>query len=420
MNKLFNFALIVTTLLFTNEILATTQFDYDLGLESYKAGDNVTAVRYFESAYKQGMKSVSLQFNLASGYYKLGRYKDAKEVFMRLNETIEMRDIATYHLGLIAIKEKNGTLARKYFSSIVGTGKDNKLITLSKKQLLALSHKENQWNSSVFINIGYDDNISSVTEDSVLDKADSFYELFVFSDLIVSGRKKDGWSINASLFGLAYNDTDSNNENHINLGFKRAIQLSYWETSAQLSLSKNTYGGNDFQSSSTLSIIGLKPITQQDYFYLRYQAAEIRSEQPLYDYLEGWYHRARFEYRHYSKINMLQLYYDIEINNRGLLVTSTDSYEYSPTRHTLSSLYTHIINKKWWLNGDFSYRFSDFPSSSSIDREDNQMKIAFSVDYRFNKTFKFTTNYQYIDNTSTVDRYNYDKSIIKAGLSKSF
>jgi len=420
MNKFINHFLAVSVLLFTTELLATAQSDYNLGVESYKINDNATALKYFESATNQGMKSVSLQYNLASSYYKLGRYEDAKNIFKQLNKMNEMQDIAKYHLGLIAIKQKNGNLARKYFYAIESSGKDKKLIKLSKKQLLALTEKEDKWKSAVFINLGYDDNISFVTDDSVLDKADSFYELFAFSDLLISGKRKNGWLINASIFGISYSDTDINNENHFNLGLKRSIQLEDWETSAQLTLSKNTYGGDDFQTSSTLAIIGRKPIAKQQYLYLRYQAADIRSEQPLYDYLEGWYQRARIEYRHYSTRNMLQLYYDLEINNRGLLITSTDSYEYSPTRHTVRSLYTHIINKQWWLNGDLSYRFSDFSPSSTIDREDDQLTLALSVDYRFDKTLKLTTNYQYINNVSTVDRYTYDKSIIKIGLSKSF
>jgi len=420
MKKIINYLFAVSVLLFTSQLLASAQSDYDLGVESYKENDNATAVRYFESATNKGMKSVSLQYNLASSYYKLGRYEDAKSIFIQLNKTMEMQDLAKYHLGLIAIKQKNGSLARKYFYSIESSGKDKKLIKLSKKQLLALTEKEDKWKSAAFINLGYDDNISFVTDDSVLGKADSFYELFAFSDLLISGKRKSGWLINASLFGIAYSDTDINNENHFNLGLKRSIQLDDWEASAQLTLSKSTYGGDDFQTSSTLTISGRKPIAKQQYIYLRYQAADIRSEQALFDYLEGWYQRARVEYRHYSTRNMLQLYYDLEINNRGLLTTSTDAYEYSPTRHTVRSLYTHIINKQWWLNADLSYRFSDFTPSSTIDREDDQLMTALSVDYRFDKTLKLTTSYQYTDNASTVDRYTYDKSIIKIGLNKSF
>ena len=54
--------------LFSSELMASAESDYKLGVESFKAGDNAAAAAYFESAMKQGMDSVSLQYNLASSY----------------------------------------------------------------------------------------------------------------------------------------------------------------------------------------------------------------------------------------------------------------------------------------------------------------------------------------------------------------
>jgi len=121
--------------LFSSELLASAESDYKLGMDSYKAGDNAAAVAYFESAQKQGMDSIALQYNLGSSYYRVGRYEDAKKYFNLVNQTEAMRDLAEYNLGLIAIKEKDGSLAIQYFNSVATTGKDEKLIRLSKKQL---------------------------------------------------------------------------------------------------------------------------------------------------------------------------------------------------------------------------------------------------------------------------------------------
>jgi len=415
-----NYLLMAFILVATSKVMATAQSDYDLAVELYKSDDSVSAARYFESAQQQGMDSISLKYNLASSYYKIGRYEESKKLFTRLSETQEMRDLAIYHLGLIAIKQKDGSLARGYFKSIANSGKDEKLIKLSKKQLLALTKKEKTWGSAVSLNLGYDNNISSVAEDSVLGKADNFYELFASTDFLITGRRKNGWIANASLFGINFSDTDTNDENHYMLGLKRTLQLDDWDTGIKLNVSKSTYGGDDFQTSVKMDVTGRKPLAKQQYVYLRYQAVDYRSDKTIYDYLEGWRQRARVEYRQYSKNNIQQIYYELELNSRGLLVTSTDAYEYSPTRHTVRGLYSHIINNQWWLNGDLSYRFSDYSPSPSIDREDNQWKLALSADYRFDKTLKLTAKYQHLDNSSTVDRYTYDKSIIKIGLSKLF
>jgi len=366
------------------------------------------------------MDSVALQYNLASSYYKVGRYADAKKYFEQLKQTDEMRDLAEYNLGLIAIKEKDGSLARRYFSSVVSSGRDEKLIKLSKQHLDALVKKEDRWKSNITFNLGYDNNISSVSGDSVLDRADNFYELFASTDLLISGSRMDGWSAAAYLYGIKYSEYGSNDQNIFSLGLKRAIRLADWDTSAQLNLSKSTYGGDDFQTITRLDITGRKPISKRDRIYLRYQAEDISSDQAIYDYLAGWSQRGRIGYRNYSENDIKQIYYELELNDRGELITSTGSYDYSPTRNTIRGRYTYILNKKWWLIGDLAYRTSDFEASPTVDRKDKQWKLNLFADYHIDRTSKLTTQYQYIDNTSTMEQYNYDKSIIKIGFSKLF
>ncbi len=408
-------------LLFSSELLATAESDFQRGVESFKAGDNAAAAAYFESAMKQGMDSVSLQYNLASSYYKLGRYAESKKYFKQVNQTEAMRDLAEYNLGLIAIKEKDGTLARRYFSSVVSSGKDEKLTRLSKKQLIALanSQKEVRWKGYVSSHLGYDDNISSVSGDSVLDIADTFFDLFASVNLLITGRRMNGWVADAYVFGINYIDTDTSDEEQYTLGIKRSMLLADWDSSARLSFTKSKYGGDDFQRIVKLDVKGRKPISKSGRIYLRYQFEDIKSDNTLYDYLEGWRQRAKAEYRNYSVKNIKQIYYELELNNRGELETLIGTYDYSPTRHTIRGIYTHII-KRWWLTGDLSYRFSDYEASSTIDREDDQWKLTLSADYHFDRTFKFNTKVQYTDNESSIDRYTYDKSVIKIGLSKLF
>ena len=407
-------------LLFSAELLATADSDYALGLEAYKGGDNAAAVRYFESAMTQGMDSVSLQYNLASSYYRVGRYEEAKKYFTLLNETMEMRDIAQYHLGLIAIKQQDADLARQHFNAVVSSAKDEKLVKLSNKHLLALSDKEDQWKTRLAYNLGHDDNISAVSEDTVLGTADSFHELSASTNLLISGRRKDGWMADAALYGINYSDTDSYDQYVFALGLKRAIKFADWETSAHLNLSKSTYGGDALQTITRLDFTGMKPLSKTERIKLRYRVEDITSDQSIYDYLAGWRQRASIEYQSFSNINIRQLQYEFELNSRGELVTTAGAYDYSPTRHTVRGIYTHFITRQWWLIGDVSYRMSNFPASATVDRDDKQWLLALSSDYRFDPTLKLTAKYQYTNNASTLDQYDYDKSVIRIGLSKLF
>ena len=108
------------------------------------------------------------------------------------------------------------------------------------------------------------------------------------------------------------------------------------------------------------------------------------------------------------------------MNDRDDLVTADYRYEYSPLRHTLRAKYTHKVNDSWDLTGDIAYRLSDFPRSSFFNRDDNRLSLGFIADYRLDNGFKLSTQLQYTHNESSVDRYDYDRSLIKVGISKLF
>lgn len=406
--------------LFSSELLATAQSDYEQGLAAYKSGDNTAAVSYFESALNQGMDSLSLKYNLASSYFKVGRYADAKKYFTLLTNTDEMRELAEYHLGVIAIKEKDRSVAQGYFNSVVSSGRDAKLVKLSEKHLAALAIKEDSWKTKLSFNLGHDDNINSVSEDSVLGTSDSFYELSASTNFLVAGARKNGWLADAAFYGIQYSDFDSVDQHVVALGIKRSAKLADWDSSVHLSVSDITYGGDDLQTIGKLTFTGRKPMSKNEWVNFRYRVEDINSDNSLYDYLEGSRQRASIEYQALSKNSIKQLQYELELNNRGELVTSFGAYDYSPTRHTVRGIYTQAINKQWWVIGDVAYRFSDFEPSATIDREDKQWRFALTSDYRFDRTFKLSAKYQYTDNSSSLEQYSYDKSVIKIGLTKQF
>ncbi len=407
-------------LLFSAELIASPESDFRLGVEAFKAGDNAAAATYFESARDQGMNSVSLQYNLASSYYKLERYEEAKNYFNIVNKTPEMRDLAEFNLGLIAIKQKQWRTARRYFTSVKNSGKDEKLTRLSRKQLVMLRNKEDRLTAYVSSYLGFDDNISSVSSDSVLNESATFYDLYGSVNLLIEGTRKEGWSADASIYKIDYLDVASTDEEQYSIGVKKALKLKDWETSAKLNLSNTNYAGEDYLNSIKLELYGRKPISRSERIYFRYQLEDINSQQSVYDYLDGWRQRGRIEYRKYTTKNIQHFYYELELNDRGTLTATSYAYDYSPTRHTVRGIYTHVLDDKWRLTGDASYRISDFPASSTISRNENRLILALSADYRFDSTFKLITKFQYIDNSSDNDQYDYSKSVIKVGLSKSF
>jgi len=416
----FYFSLISLLLLPSFNLHASPQTDFELGTQAYKSGANEVAVRYFESAMNQGMNTLALQFNLASSYYKVGRYEEAKRLFTRLHETDAMRDLAEYNLGLIALKQKQWQSARNNFMSVVNSGRDKKLTKLSQQQLKLLTNEQKRSKITAFANIGYDDNVVSVSSESALNESDSFYDVYAAVDYLVAGKRKDGWIAGASIYMLDYSDLDSSNLDLFSLGLKKTFYLNDWNTSLQLKFSKILYGDEDYTSSVMLDMKGYRSISISDRIYLRYRYEDISSDDNIYNYLEGSRHRATFEYRNTSSKNIRQLFYELEFNDRGDLTGTSYSYEYSPTRHTLRGKLTHLLNKKWRLSGDLSYRFSDFPVSTTLDREDERWRLVLGANYLIDSSFSLNSKLQFTNNSSSNDRYEYDKSMVSVGLIKTF
>ena len=167
---------------------------------------------------------------------------------------------------------------------------------------------------------------------------------------------------------------------------------------------------------------GKRKISKTERIYFRYRYEDIASDYINYDYLEGWRQKLRLEYRQYNRTNIGQLYYELELNDREDYVSTTtgDEYSYSPTRHTLRGKYTEFLDKNWRLTGDISYRMSDYPATSTQDRNDDRWMLATYLDYRFDKSTRLRTKLQYSDNQSTEDLYDYDRVILSVGINKLF
>lgn len=416
----YHLSLLAFLVLISFDLYASPKSDFELGVTAFKSGDNETAIEYFESAMHQGMNTVSLHYNLASSYYKVSRYEDAKKLFKLTVKIDAMRDLSEYNLGLVALKQKEWQLARDYFTSVVNSGRDKKLTNLSQQQLNLLTKGEKRTKITAFANIGYDDNIVSAGSETALNQSDSFYDVFASVDYLIAGKRKDGWMADASIYMLDYSDFDYANFDLFSLGVKKSFELSDWKTSFHLKYSKSLYGDEDYLTYSMVDIKGYKSLSSSNRIYLRYRYEDINSDDLFYDYLEGWRQRATLEYRNASTKNITQLFYELELNNRDDLVSTSYSYEYSPTRNTIRGKLTHFLNDKWHLSGDLSYRYSDFPSSPTLDREDKRWKLALVADYIIDPSFKLSTKLQHIDTSSTEDRYEYDRSVMSVGLIKTF
>lgn len=399
---------------------ASAQTDFEQGVMFFKQGKYSQAIEQFEAAQKQGLDTVSLAYNLASSYFKLGNYSQARHYFQQVAKTPGMHDLAMYNLGLIAIKQQQSSQARTIFSRIIEQSSDKKLIALSTAQLDKLARSRDDWRLYVSTEYGHDSNITSLPSETSLDIADNFYTAFISIDKVVNGSRNNGWLLDGRFFTIDFSDSDSYDEYQYAVGIKKSQSIANWNTRLHLGLSQNNFAGEDYQSTVKMTVDGQTRLSPNQRLYLRYRYEDISSELAIYDYLQGWRQRARIGLRQKNNRHSYNIYYELELNQREELITSSYAYEYSPTRHTVRGSYSYLATENWKLIAELGLRDSDFPGSESFDRDDEQLKSAVGVDYAFDKSLHLKSRLEHINNRSSVDLYDYSKTRIMLGLNKLF
>jgi tetratricopeptide (TPR) repeat protein len=420
LNTFKSILLIALLLLYSAVALASAKDDYNDGVGFFRKGDYHSAIASFKSAEKKGMESAALFYNLGSAYFKTEQYDASKKYFTRVKQYPDQRALAEFNLGMIALEQNDNEEALAHFKYAQANSKDKKIIDASKQTIAELTGTPKRWGAFVLGNIGYDDNISVTPDNLALGVDDTFYNIYASADFVIQGKRQSGWLVDAAYFNISYSDSDNFDQDFYTIGLRNEHRFSSWYTITQLKYGNSTFGGDDLQSFYKLDVQGARPLSGNAKIILQYRFDDFTSKNTTYDYLEGWRQRAQIRYYRNTVKSNQQVYYEGELNNRGELVTSSYSYEYSPTRHTLGGKYTHKFNGSWYLTGDLAYRVSDFPASATLDRDDTRWTLGILLDYRIDPTLALKSNVKYIQNESTVDIYTYDKTVISLGVSKLF
>ena len=422
------------------EVIAP-QEAFEKGKKSFAEENYTAAVKEFEKAEEQGMKSPALYYNLASSYYMLEEYENSRAYYKKVREYKNMQYLADYNIGLIALNQNDENTAKKLFSTVAKNSNDKKLVSLAQGRLKKVKPSKSpawvtkKWTAYLSASLGYDDNVNFAPLGISNEVSSTFSEFIASGDYLFSGDRKNGWLGDAYFYSLKYYDidvpddaftSDLFDEYEFGAGIKRYLQLNRdWQTLYSLNMSKINYGGEDYQTITKIGAEARNTLSRNERIYLRYSYENINSDNTLFDYLEGSRQKLRAEYRLFRKQDKSRIYYELELNNRndispGNPPLSTGTFSYSPTRHTVRGMYTSILSPEWHITGDLAYRTSDYPTTADQDRQDDRYKAAVYADYRFARDLKLRAKVEYTDNSSTEDVFTYKRTIYTLGLSALF
>ena len=376
---------------------------FNSGIKYFKKNKYKSALYQFKKAHSYGMKNDSLMYNLGVTYYKLGDDKNSKKYFNLLTKNKKFRQVAYYNLGLIAEKSKDKKAAIKYYKKSVKIA-NSRISTLANSRLdILLKRKNSEKNINTYLNValGSDDNISNATSNSPSNKSSTYLEIFASVKSPINNKM----DLKGSVFSINYNNNPSENYMFYSAAVNYKVKTNGWKVIPEVAFLKSNYNKSDFQNILDLKLIGKKTLNNKNRLSLRYRFSDIRSQNTLYNYLQGNRHQFRVDYKTKIQLGWVRWRYQIEANDRKNSALSN----YSPTRHTLRMRLKQKLDDLNFTE-EIGYRISQYGEASGISRNDKRLRLNVSMSKHLSRDLLSGIQYHHTNNSSNVSGENYSRN----------
>jgi len=412
--------------------LAQTEADYFAkGVKASGSGQHEAALKQFQMAKKAGMKSAVLDYNLAVTYYRLGRYEESRKIFMKLTDSGAFSQLAHFNLGLISNKQKDERKAVKWFQRAY-KGDSNKLSELAAIALKRLGkkpkkavRKKSPWKGLVSASLESDSNVNLATDEvNEPSKSDTSMSLYASANRWLKGNRKDGVRLDVNVNSQTYSSETQYDYLQLHARLSRYGRLGSWRTRFSGSWDEITLDGSAYERIISARADGRHNLSKDRQLRLRYRLSRILADS-TYDYLDGWRHQLRAGVRQRYGKKRVRAYYQLEVNDRDDYIgpISGRFTSSSPTRHVLRVTGYLPVGADWTARLDGRLRMSRYADANEFSvgapkkREDDQYRLGVKLTHKFDKHLEFGVEYQYADNNSNIDVYDYDRSLVRANVS---
>lgn len=390
------------------------------GKEAFQKGLPEQALQNFLSARASGMVKPALYYNIGVCYYRLGEYEEAEKAFRKTAEYPDMASLAYYNLGLISLQQQERDAAIQRFQLAKSKTKNKKIHLMADAALQRLKGKKNKisWVQYASLGLGYDDNVALLadTENVQGSDTDDF-----FAELLghISGYLGDkpgahGTQFHANVYLLQYLEMDEYDIGSFSVGLVQKKTVNSMQLEGRVEYAYTVLDNHSFEQIPTISFQVKYPLRHsKSAVRFRYRLSYLDILNDDYDYLTGLRHQVRGESFWNWSVYRVRLAYILEMNDK-------DDQDYSPTRHTLKGTFSIRPSTVLKLSFGGNYRNSQYDMSNLTDRHEERLRGEIKCTFYLKKNWQLNGEYQYTDNDSNYEEYNYTRNMIIFSLSRSF
>lgn len=404
--------------------------------QAFTAKNYRVALGYFTQA-NEFSPTFTLKYNMAVCHYKLGNWHEAYGMFRVLHAQEPDNELVRMNLALAANRVQKTQEATTHFRALAETAESDTIAALAYKHYLQQpstddtaeleSLETSRWMLSADIAYGTDDNIITVADDGATSESDTFIE-YTFSAAWYSNADFDNsWFLDTANYSSQYSDASEYDTDVMVAGIQK-----YFTTGDRqrfnfgVSMDQSSIGGVGYLQSIYYKLGMRRKLDELSSLRLsvRLQDADNRSE--IYSGVAGDSTRFSMDYRKRSGSSLWRLRYRFDQDDKNdSLQTGTNGTtftSYSANRHGYYGSWSYTKGN-WNTELFYEYRNSQyqdphlFSDNTGGLREDDRFYYGVQIERQLSDHWSLSLDISKTDNRSTLDRYDYNQTLILVNFS---
>ena len=416
--------------------ISTTYQEHLLNAHSqFKAKKYQSALSAYEQSYALTPLDSTL-YNIAICQFKLKNWQMALARFETLSTHQSSTDLIEYNIAVVHKKLGNTEKANSQFLYLSEYAEDANIVHLANQQLDKAETKHTTyirnkkddalWQNLLNLQLGNDSNIVLPDDENFTEQSDQFASFLFSSSYLSSADLSNAWLVDFSYYSSKYNEATNYEVSMFAVeGRKYFSPQTLKKTRVYVSAS---YESLDLSNTDYLDTISINLGTeyklsneQKLLFDISLRSASEKDER--FNYLAGNSNRYKFTWKQLTDNGYWKIGGKYQIDD-------SEFVSYSANRFSLFTSRTWQY-QQWDFTLNGQYRISEYHDKNSytddadeliVDdlREDDRISLYADLTYSVNDNLSINTEFDFTNNSSTLEENEYDQKTFAVGVTWLF